>query len=112
MQFVRTSEQRVGGFEVKIFGEMFVLSPIFGCVAVCRFHAVRYLIIICFCYSLITGLMFYNIPYIFVFSFLFSICVLRVLCIVSPSEHSYLFVIFAQVYRPLPPGGNPTAVNK
>jgi len=34
------------------------------------------------------------------------------LCIVSPSVHSCLFPIFAQVYRPLPPGGKTIAVNQ
>ena len=112
MQAVWTSEQRVGGYEVKIFGEMCVLSLIFGYVALCRFHAVDYLIITCFCYILIIRLTFYYIPYIFVSSFLFPICVLCFLCVVSPSENSCLFAIFAQVYRPLPSGGNPTAINK
>jgi hypothetical protein len=34
------------------------------------------------------------------------------LCTVSPSVYSCLFPIFVQVYRPLSPLGNPTAVNK
>jgi len=51
---------------------------------------------------------------IFVFHFVYSVSLCRfvcvVLCIVSP------FVLsrpcFSQVYRPLPPGGKPIAVNK
>jgi len=34
-----------------------------------------------------------------------------VLCSVSTSPYSCLFPIFVQVYRPLPQGGNPIAVN-
>jgi hypothetical protein len=42
----------------------------------------------------------------------FSIlCILR-FCIVSPFVYSCLFPIFVQIYRPLPPVGNPLAVNK
>ena len=39
-------------------------------------------------------------------------CLYFVLCIVSPLVHSCLFSICVQFYRPLPPGGNPIAVNK
>jgi len=35
-----------------------------------------------------------------------------VLCIVSPFVNRSLFIIFLQVYRPLPLGGNPIVVNK
>jgi hypothetical protein len=35
-----------------------------------------------------------------------------VLCNVSPFVYSCLFPIFVHVYRPLPPAGNPIAVNK
>ena len=39
-------------------------------------------------------------------------CFCIVLCIVSPHVYDCLFSIFAQVYGPLPPGGNIIAVNK
>jgi len=68
------------------------------------------------CYFLINGLTFSNINFMFVFVLyfcflfcvfcnfvLFSILFLRLCC---------LFPIFVQVYWPLPPGGNPIAVNK
>ena len=45
----------------------------------------------------------------FVFCFVYSVFC-TVLCIVSPFIYSCLFTIFVQVYRPLPPGGNPVAV--
>jgi len=43
---------------------------------------------------------------------LLILCLCIVLCIVSPSVYSCIFPNFAQVYKPLPPGANPTAVNK
>ena len=50
--------------------------------------------------------------------FLFLVCCLycvfsfcNVLCIVSTFVYSCLFTLCVQVYRPLPPGGNTTAVN-
>jgi hypothetical protein len=47
------------------------------------------------------------------FSFYFVCSVLCiVLCIVSPHVHSCSFTICLQVYGPLQPGGNPTAVKK
>ena len=46
------------------------------------------------------------------FVHLFSILCILCFCIVSPFVYSRLFHIFVQVYRPLPPGGNPIAVNK
>jgi hypothetical protein len=46
------------------------------------------------------------------FSILCILCFCIVLYIISPFVYSYLFPIFVQVYRPLPPGGNPIAVNK
>ena len=78
------------------------------------------------CYFLITRHMPFNILCIFVFLFCLFISVLcilcfstllcivlcTVLCIVSPSVYICLFPIFIQIYRPLPPGGNPVAVNK
>jgi hypothetical protein len=44
-----------------------------------------------------------------------SLCILFffiVLCIVSPSVYSYLSPFFVPVYRPLPSGRKPIAVNK
>jgi len=41
-----------------------------------------------------------------------SYFVYSVICIVSPFVYSCLFPTFVQVYCPLPPGGNPLAVNK
>jgi len=71
------------------------------------------------CYFLIPRLASFNILCIFVFLFcffLFSVlcilCFCSVLCIVSPFVYTCPFPIFVQVYRPLPPGGNPVAVNK
>ena len=58
------------------------------------------------CYIIITRHMPFNILSIFVFlfcMFVFLFCIFRVL---------FLFHIFVQDYRPLPPGGNPIAVNK
>jgi hypothetical protein len=48
---------------------------------------------------------------IFAFYFAHSVFFI-VLRIVSPLVYSCLIPIFVQVYRPLPPGGNPIAVNK
>jgi len=44
----------------------------------------------------------------FVFYYVYSVF----LCIVSTFVLSCLIPIFAQVYLPLPPGGDPTEVNK
>ena len=53
---------------------------------------------------------------VFLFCMLVStlciLCVCIVLCIISPFVHSCPFLTFMQVYQPLPPGGNPIAVNK
>ena len=72
-------------------------------------------------YFLITRLVYYNILFMFcsllcIFvlcfvNFVILYCFCTVLCIVSPSVHSCLLPIFVQVYRPLPSGGNPVAVN-
>ena len=70
-------------------------------------------------YFLITRLMSSNILFMFVFlfcmlvfHFVYSVFFI-VLFTVSPFVYSCLFPICtAQVYRPLPPGGNPIAVNK
>jgi hypothetical protein len=62
--------------------------------------------------------MFFNILLMFVFflyiffSILHNLCSCIVLCTVSPLVYSHPFPIFVQVYRPLPPSGNPIAVNK
>jgi len=69
------------------------------------------------CYFLTTRLVSFNI--IFMFVFLFCIFVfyfvhsmlLCCLCIVSLFVYSCLFPFYVQVYRLLPPEGNPTAVN-
>ena len=47
------------------------------------------------------------------YCFVCSVSMLRVIffCIVSPHVYSSLLSICIQVYRPLPPGGNPIAVN-
>ena len=56
--------------------------------------------------------MFFNVLFMFVFNFVCSVifvlfCVLfLLLCMASP------FPIFVQIYRLLPPGGNPMAVKK
>jgi hypothetical protein len=62
-------------------------------------------------YFLITGLMIFNILSMSVFYFVYSVF-FCFFCIVSPFEYGCLFPIFVQVYRPLPPGGNPIAVCK
>jgi hypothetical protein len=56
------------------------------------------------CYLLITRLMGFNILFMFLFRFVLCCVWFLLLC--------FPFPIFVQVYRPLPPGGNPTAVNK
>jgi len=74
-------------------------------------------IIICFylLFSNYSTYVFVVFFYVWILFCIFVFCVLCfsfVLCIVSPFAHSCLFPISAQVYRPLPPGGNPIAVNK
>ena len=68
-----------------------------------------------FCYFIITRLMFWNILFMlfFCFVFLFStLCILGfVFFCVLFHLLCYLFPIFVQLYRPLPPGGNPFAVS-
>jgi hypothetical protein len=99
---------------------MCVLSLIYNYVAVCRSCAVRCLISICFCLLFSNYCTYFLLLFLclFCFEFLFSI-----LCIPCFSIVFVLlcvlflllccpFPIFVQVYRPLPPGGNPTAVNK
>ena len=50
--------------------------------------------------------------FVYLFSVLCILCFCSVLCIVSLYVYSCLFPIFAQVFRPLPPGGKLIAVNK
>ena len=72
------------------------------------------------CYILITRLMFHNIIFMFVFCFVFSFSVLCILCFCFVFVLvcalflllCCLFPISVQFHRPLPPGGNPIAVNK
>ena len=65
-------------------------------------------------YFLIARLMFFNIfCFVFCFVFFFLFCVFCVFVYyVLFLLLCCLFPIFVQVYRPLPPGGNPIAVNK
>jgi hypothetical protein len=58
--------------------------------------------------SIYVSLMFF----LCLFSIFFILRFCIVLRIVSPFVHSCHFTIFVQVYRSLPPGGNPFAVNK
>ena len=87
----------------------------------CKYYCVLYVASLLFasiCYYLIIWRAFYNILLMFVFFFVYlfsSLCILYfciVLYTVSPLVYSCLFPIFVQVYRPLPPSGNPIAVNK
>ena len=82
-------------------------------VAVCRFCAVCCLFVICFTllFSNYTTHVFL-IFLVCLFSALCIPCFFIVLFIVSPSVYSCLFPIFVQFHRPLPPAGNPNAVNK
>jgi hypothetical protein len=48
----------------------------------------------------------------FLFYILCLLCFYIPLCIVSPHVHNCFFSISVQVYLPLPPRGNPKAVNK
>jgi hypothetical protein len=67
---------------------------------VCSVQYIVSLLFAAVCYFLITGLVFFNIPFIFVFCFQFFciLCICTVLCTVSPSVCSCLFPIFVQVY--------------
>ena len=63
------------------------------------------------CYFLTAGLM--SLSFMFVFYFVYSVFLYCfVYCSPFVPVYSCLFPIFAQVYRPLPPGGNPTALKK
>ena len=88
----------------------------------CKYYSVLYVASLLFasiCYFLIIDLCFFLIFFLCLFSFcvyLFPIlcilCFCIVLCTVSSLAYSCLFPISVQVYRPLPPGGNPIAANK
>ena len=104
--------------EVKIFGEMWVLSSIYSCVALCRLCAV-YCVNIASLFSFLITRLTFLILFLCLFSrfmCLFSIfcilCFCIASCIVSPCGYRCLFINFLKVYWPLPPGGIPTAVNK
>jgi hypothetical protein len=104
--------------ELKIFGDMWVLSLIYSYVAVYILCAVCCVIIIClsFLFSNYSTHIF-NIIFMFVFSFcvfVFYVCILCfciALCVISPYGYRCLSIIFVQVYWPLPPGGILIAVN-
>jgi len=104
---------------VNAFGEKCVLSLRYSYIAECMFCAVLWVIIVCFYLLLYNySTYFFNVRFmslilfVFLFSILCILCFCIVLCIVSPFVYSCLFPIFVQVYRPLPTGGNPVAVNK
>jgi len=106
---------------------MFVLPWIYN-YAVCMWVTVQYVLLshclsaLCFmscalCYVLINFFMFLFIFYVcflVLYVLLSILCVLfscNVLCVVSLDVYSCLFYICVQFYRPLPPDGNPVAVN-
>jgi len=85
------------------------------CVCVCVCVCIYIYIYICACVDVIKYSFWCLFPCLACFAFyfvcfLFLFCI--VLCTVSPLVYSSLFPIFVPVYRPLPPGGNPVAVNK
>ena len=104
---------------VLIFGEMCVLSLIYISAAVYRFCALScvFFFFASVCHFLIIQFMFllFLLYLFFVFYFVYSMflyCFMLfyiVLYIVSPFMLSLSY--FVQDYRPLPPGGNPTAGN-
>jgi hypothetical protein len=115
---------RVKWSEVKIFGVMCVLSWIYS-YKVCMWVTVQYvllshsLIAICsmsfaFWYVLINCSLFFNCLLCLFSCFVRFASILCVLCfcIVSPHVYSCLFSICVQFSWPLPPGRNPSAVNK
>ena len=89
-------------------------------VAVRRFCAVSCLIIICFSllfsnystYVFLIFLLCLFYCFVYLFYILCILCFCNVLCTVSPFVYRCLFPIFVQVYPPLPPDENPTAVHK
>jgi len=89
---------------------MYILSFIYSYVAVCRFCAVRCLIIICFSLLFSNHSTYvFNILFILVVYFLYSVFLY---CFVyfSPFVYSCLILIFVQVCRPLPQSGKQIAV--
>ena len=78
------------------------------------------LLLTCICYSLITRLLFFNIPFVFMFCFEFLFSMLCILCFliifvlfcVLFLLLCCLFPIFVEVYGPLPQGAKPIAENK
>jgi hypothetical protein len=104
--------------------DLYLCSFYVGRCTVYVFLLSRCHIAICFvsfalCYVLINC--FINFHYSFyvcflvlyvVLSVLYVLCFCSVLCIVSSRVYCCLFSICVQLYRPLPPGGNPIAVNK
>ena len=98
-----------------------VLALIYSYVAVCKCCVVRYLIITGFS-LLFSNYSIYVLYYSFYVCFLYSIfyfyfcilcfCIVFVLLCVLFLLMCCLFPIFVRVYRPLPPVGNPIAVNK
>jgi hypothetical protein len=97
-----------------VLKEMGVLTMIYSYVADCRCCEVGYLIIIGLSLLFSNYSTYVFITFCFVFFYFYSaffvlffvlLCVLFLLL-------CCLFPIFVRVYRPLPPGGNPIAVNK
>jgi hypothetical protein len=108
--------------DVNIFVGMSVLSWIYSdvvcmwCTVHCFLLLSHCLIAICFMFvALFHILILFNLFVLCLFSsfvcFAFYF-VLGVFCIVSPHVYSCLFPICVQLYRSLPLGGNPIAVNK
>jgi hypothetical protein len=105
--------------EMKIVGEMCVLSFTYSYVALCMFCAVRWwnvcVCIICFClfssnYSTCVFLVFFVC---FFSCFLFCMfCVFVLFCVLFLPMYIAVCTNFAQLYRPLLPRANPVAVNK
>jgi hypothetical protein len=77
------------------------------CVCLCSVLCVCVLYCVCLCCVLCVCVLYC----VFVFCIVCSV-LLYFLCIVSSFVYSCLSRIFVQVYQPLPPGGNPVAVNK
>jgi len=106
----------VKGSEVMILGKMCVLSLIYSNVSICRFCAVRCVIIICFCmlfsnYSTYVFLIFFVcLFFVFLFYILCILCFCIVLCIVS---RFVLSVSYFCISLPTTATGlNPVTINK
>jgi hypothetical protein len=69
----------------------------------------------CYLFHVFCCLLYSNYPfYVFIVRFIFVslfCAIVFFLPIISPHLSRRLFSILVQVYRPLTPGGNPTAVN-